>query len=91
MGAQAVELFGDVTLLGEQHHFLLKARRVEVGLHVGKAVEDLLALGGEHLRYQFTQGDHILFDGGQAFVDQAGQFGAFAFAASLELLQTLVE
>ena len=56
VGAQAVELFGDVTLLGEQHHFLLKARRVEVGLHVGKAVEDLLALGGEHLRYQFTQG-----------------------------------
>eukprot|EP01034_Spumella_vulgaris_P033760 gene33759-41648_t len=91
MGAQAVEFFGDVAFLCEQDHFLFQAHRVEVGLHVGEAVEDFLTLSGQHLRHQFAQGHDVGLDGRQAFVDQAGQLGAFALAAGLEFLQTLGE
>jgi hypothetical protein len=48
------------SLLREHDHFLFQALRVQFGLHVGEAVEDFLALGGEHLRHQFTQG-HVFF------------------------------
>ncbi len=80
-----------IALLREHDHFLLQALRVHLGLHVGKAVEHFLALGGEHLRNQFAQGHHVFFNGRQALVDQACQLRAFALAAGLELFEALVE
>jgi hypothetical protein len=38
------------------HHLLLEALRIELGLHVGEAIENLLALGGKHLRHEGAQG-----------------------------------
>uniref|UniRef100_A0A1I7XYU5 Secreted protein n=1 Tax=Steinernema glaseri TaxID=37863 RepID=A0A1I7XYU5_9BILA len=58
--------------------------RVEFGLHVGKAVQHLLALGGEHLRHQGAQGGDFLAHAVEALVDQSGEFRAFAVAAVLE-------
>ncbi len=83
MGAQAVEFFGDVAFLREQDHFLLQTLRVEFGAHVGHAVENFLALGGQHLRHQLAHGCDFAAHGVEALVDQARQIAAFAVAAGL--------
>ncbi|MNN49106.1 hypothetical protein D3C81_1636140 [compost metagenome] len=73
----------------QQDHFLLQALRVEFGLHVGEAVENLLALGGEHLWHQGAQSGDFAGHAVQAFVDQAGQFATFAIATALQFIQRL--
>ncbi|MNZ62488.1 hypothetical protein D3C78_806130 [compost metagenome] len=75
----------------QQDHFLFQALRVELGLHVTEAVEDLLPLGGEHLRYQDAQGGDLAGHVVQALVDQSGQLGAFAVTAILQFVQGLFE
>ncbi|MCY1511769.1 hypothetical protein D9M68_462070 [compost metagenome] len=91
MGGQAVQLLGDVALLGEQHQLLLQALRVELGLQLGEAVEDLLPLSGEHLRHQGAQRGDFGLDRIQALAEQLGQLGAFAGAAVLQFAEGGVE
>ncbi|MNZ59554.1 hypothetical protein D3C78_775980 [compost metagenome] len=75
----------------QQDHFLFQALRVEFGLHVGETVENLLPLGCQHLRHQGAQGGDFAGHAVEALVDQAGQFGALAVAAVLELLEGFFE
>ena len=91
VGAEAVQLFGHVALLRQQHQLLLQALGVEFGFHLGEAVEDLLPLGGEHLRHQLAQGGDFRRHGVEALVEQFGQLGAFAATAVFQFIQGLVE
>ena len=72
MGVQAVQFFGNVTLLCQQDHFLFEALWVELCLHFAEAVEHLLALGCEHLRHLFAQRGNFFEDAVQALVEQLG-------------------
>ena len=91
VGAEAIQLFGDIAFLRQNHQLLLQALRVEFGLHLGAAVENLLALSGEHLWHQFAQGDDLFKNAIQALIEQLGQFAAFALAAVLQFVQGLGE
>ncbi|MCY1431387.1 hypothetical protein D9M71_473540 [compost metagenome] len=91
MGAEAVQFLGHVAFLRQQHQFLLQALGVQLRFHLGEAVEDLLPLGGEHLRNQRAQGGDFILHGIQTLVEQAGQVGTFAAAAFLQLVQGLGE
>ncbi|MNE41755.1 hypothetical protein D3C76_822050 [compost metagenome] len=91
MGGQPVEFFGDIALLRQQDHFLFQALRVEFGLHVGKAIEDFLPLGRQHLRDHHAQGGDFHRHAVQALVDQASQFSPFAIAAVLQFRECFAE
>ncbi|GBH06748.1 hypothetical protein KPSA1_00079 [Pseudomonas syringae pv. actinidiae] len=91
MRAEAVQLFGHVAFLCQQNHLLLQPLRIELGFHVGKAVEHFLTLSGQHLGHQCAQGGNFLDNGRQALIQQPGQACTFTAAPQFQFAQRVIE
>ncbi|MNU93211.1 hypothetical protein D3C71_831480 [compost metagenome] len=91
MHLQAIQLFGHVDLLGQQHDFLLDAGRIQLHLGLGQAVGELLALPFDDLRQVHPHLLHFHLDAIQTLLDQCLEVGPFAGAGGEEIFHGQIE
>ena len=83
-----VELFIDISAVGNDHHFLFKAIDIELLFEVAELLLQALALITENRGKIFAHNLHLLFNARESLLDHFREFVALALASIEQLLDS---